>query len=565
MIARSISARLLRTTLVTAAIAFGGTSFAAENELELNSPGKLTDATGLAPGLVEVENGKIDGIMGNIFKEIAARLKLEPKMDVYDFPALIPVLQSDRADMIGPALSITQPRAQVFYFAPPVLIQPETIAVRPGTTITSWEQAKAEGMVLSSLTGFFQIGLWESLGIEVHAFDNVGGCMLDVAKGGSNGCDVGAFDLAYFQLKNPTSEATGLEIVSVSGPTITTDMNSFGVGKNRPELSRAVNKAVRAMWRDGSLEKIWSNGIGTNRFETFISAPIGQAAYLPGPWEDNVVPPAPAEIAKPKTIEQGVLTIGHVGEGLPPAEEKIATAVAEKLSLKLKAVKVDDVAAALAAGKIDIGGGNAVQDLALSHKQWYSLPIGFNPDYIYVKPGQDGGYPSYEKWEDVTAAGMKLAVVKGSPRIAQIGADNVVEAATARDALALVAAGEAGGFVGSTIDYAGAVAAAPELANANFSWVRNNNQHIDGQIYSWAVAWGNEGLIEPLDDAVTAAWQNGAIAQAYRSSYTGANVSVLLAPGPTAIGTSFGASKDFRMAGMFYAGPWAQRPGWHQK
>ncbi|MFV0332685.1 MAG: transporter substrate-binding domain-containing protein [Tropicimonas sp.] len=553
--------RLLSGVALAAMMVAGA---AGAQDLELNSAGKLTDATALAPGLIQVENGEIDGIMGNIFKEIASRLGLEPQMDVYDFPALIPVLQSERADMIGPALSITQPRAQVFYFAPPVLIQPETIAIREGTTIESWEQAQADGLVLSSLTGFFQIGLWESMGIEVHAFDNVGGCMLDVAKGGSDGCDVGAFDLAFFQLNNPDSEATGLQIVSVSGPTITTDMNSFGVSKSRPDLARAVHKTVREMWRDGTVERIWSDGIGAERFETFISAPLGQAMYLPGPWEDNVVPPA-GEIAAATTIAEGVLTIGHTGEALPAAELAIAEAVAARLGLTVSAVKVDDIAAALADGSIDIAGGGLVHDLGQSHSLWYSLPFGFNPDYIYVRPNEDGGYPGYEKWEDVVAAGLKLAVVAGNPRAADIGADNVTEAESAAAALALVVSGEAGGFVGSTAEYAGAIAAAPELAEANLSWVRNNNNHVVGEAYGWALAWGNAGLIEPLDEAITAAWQQGDMAKAYRASYPGANISVFLAPGPTAIGTSFGASKDFRMSGMFYAGPWAQRPGWQAK
>jgi hypothetical protein len=37
---------------------------------------------------------------------------------------------------------------------------------------------------------------------------------------------------------------------------------------------------------------------------------------------------------------------------------------------------------------------------------------------------------------------------------------------------------------------------------------------------------------------------------------------VLAAPGPTAIGTSFGSAKDYVFRNMWLPGPWSQRADW---
>ena len=492
-------------------------------DLELNEAGTLVNAGSMAPGLIEGMGDKPAGVMGEIFGEISKRLSLKPQLDVYDFPALIPVLQSDRADMIGPNLSITQARAQVFYFAPAILIQPETIAVRPGTKITSWEQAKNDDMTLASIAGFFQIGLWESMGIKVHAFDNVAGCMLDVAKNAADGCDVGAFDLAYFQLKNPSSEVADLQITSVSGPNITTDMNSFGISKDRPLLALAVTQAIRDMWRDGTMEAIWKKGVGEERFTHFINAPEGQAVYTPGPWEANVVAPAADDIATPATLEPGTLVVGVIegpmltlsGDELSGPEATILTSAAEKLKLKIKAVPVKDPVAALNDGNVDIVAGTLAQEHGLSKQLWYSLPVGFNPDYIYVAPDEGGNYPKYTKWEDVTATGAKIAIVSGDRRITEIGEENVQQFPDAAAALRSVADGRSGAFVGSSIEFAKATAGNPDLVQTSFSWVRNANLKVHGEAYAWGVRWGNAELSDALDGAITAAWQGGEITRAY--------------------------------------------------
>jgi ABC-type amino acid transport substrate-binding protein len=116
-------------------------------------------------GGFDVRDGEVEGIFGLVIEKVAERLNLKPVYKAFDFPALIPALQAGRVDVAG-SFSITQPRAQVVYLTTPMFLQPEAMAVREGTDVSSWEDAAAKKMTLSTNVGYFQISIWPSPGWE---------------------------------------------------------------------------------------------------------------------------------------------------------------------------------------------------------------------------------------------------------------------------------------------------------------------------------------------------------------------------------------------------------------
>jgi hypothetical protein len=191
-----------------------------------------------------------------------------------------------------------------------------------------------------------------------------------------------------------------------------------------------------------------------------------------------------------------------------------------------------------------------------------TMPVGFSPDYIYVKPGEDGSFPAYASWEDVKKANGKLAVVTGDPRLAdlQTAGIDVLTVDSAAAGLKAVVAGTALGFVGTSIDYAVAASADPTISGAGIGWVRNSDLFTKGEAYAWGVKAGNTAVNDALNQAITAAWQQTVIGNAYSTAWPAANVTAITAPGPAAVGTSFSTSKDYRISGMYVSGPWLQRP-----
>ncbi|MFO1058615.1 MAG: transporter substrate-binding domain-containing protein [Dongiaceae bacterium] len=551
-------------------------SLAADDALELVTPGTLTIGFNPTPGIFEVaEDGTVSGIYGILMTEIAKRLGLKPTYVPLAFPALIPAVQSHRVDVNSGSFSITQPRAQILYYGTPWLFGPETIAVTPGTKIPSWEYAAKNGLTLATGVGYYYVGIWEEMKINLHTFDSDDACFLDVTKGASAGCAVGVLTHLLRKVNAPDSPAAKLESIVVTGPRVLADPNGLAVAKEHPVLARALSRAVDELHRDGSIEKTTCQVLkNVPECTVFLQPPAAHGLYLPGPWETDTTPPAAADYPKDvPTIAAGVLTVG-VGSGSPllqldgdalkGPEADILSFVAGKLGLKLKGVSVSDPTAALKAGQVDIAAGALPATEQDSHKYWQTIPIGFDPDYIYVAPDKDGAYPGFTKWEDVKAANGKIAVVKGNPRIADLtaaGADLlVVENAAA--GLHALADKSAAGFVGSSLDYVAAASADPDLAKVGIGWTRNTNSYSSGVAFAWGVKAGNAKLIDALNQGIVAAWQGKAIATAYGNAFRGANSSVLAAPGPTAVGTSFATSKDFVFRAMWLPGPWAQRPGW---
>ena len=167
-------------------------------------------------------------------------------------------------------------------------------------------------------------------------------------------------------------------------------------------------------------------------------------------------------------------------------------------------------------------------------------------------------------WADVKTAAGKIAIVKGNPRAADLTAAGI-ELITVDDAAAGLKAlidKSAAGFVGSSLDYVTAASGDTAIADAGIGWTRNVNPYSKGAAFGWGVKDGNSKLIDGLNQGIVAAWQDNVIASAYGNAFKGANSSVLAAPGPTAVGTSFGSSKDYVFRSMWLPGPWGQRPGW---
>lgn len=549
----------------------------AGSDYRLATPGKFTIGYFTAPGVADVVNGEPTGVGLYLATEIARRLGLEPEYQVYNFAALFPALQSHRIDFIGAQIAGTQPRAQVMWVhQPPTLWGAETLIVRPGTTIESWEDAAAKNLTLASVKGYFQITAWEALGINVHAFDNDDACMTDVLNGGADGCAIGGFSLAYRKVTLPDDPLSGLEQVVVTGPQIVTEGSIFATARDNPELARDIDQLLRDMWRDGTVERAYQSVFGTVDYSAFLAPPVGANYYLLGPWEEGVRPPASEEFPSLSTVTEGSLTVGltddtpmlSLDDGvLAGPESEILAYVASRLGLSLVGVRVSDEAAALRDGEVDLVAGQLAATPERTRFFWMTQPVGFSPDYMYVKPDESGSFPALASWEDVQAAGGSIAVESGSPRLADLEASgvDVITFDTAAEGLLAVADGQATAFVGSSVSYAVAAGQDPAIAAAGIGYIRNTNVHTRGDAFGWGVNAGNGVLLDALDQALTLAWQDKVVADAYGDAWPGADINAVAAPGPAIVGTGYGQTKDFVMKGIWMSGAWLQRPGYVQE
>lgn len=541
-------------------------------KFRLVTPGKLTIGFNPLAGVCEMINGKPEGWALVFITEVARRLNLDPVYVAMDFPSLIPALQSGRIDVIAAGFSTTQPRAQILYFSVYHFMQPEAVGLMPGTSLSSWEEAAARHLTMATTTGGYQDTELRSLGVNTHSFDTVEAAMLDVVHGGSFAYAGGIWSLIYDKAYEPSSAVTKLNIAVMNGPMAVVDTSGFPVSRENPALHWAIDKAVTDMWREGYITKTYETMFPGGGGDLFLGPPRGNAFYAPGPWEPATLPPVPDVYAPVPTVSKGELAVGvmpgsallQLKEGqLVGPEAVILGFVADKLGLKLNGVTSTDPVADLRAGKLDVIAGSLAATEEGAKQYWQSTPIGFSPDYIYVKPLTGGSLPTFGTWEDVTKAGGKIAIVQGNPREADLKTSgaNVLEVADTAAGLKALVDGSASGFVTGTVDYAVATAANPSLAAAGIEYLRNNDVYSHGDAFVWGVKGGNGDLLDGLNQAITAAWQAGVVGGAYRDAFSGADVSALLAPGPAAIGTSYGSSNDMNWRFMYVPGPWRQAPG----
>jgi ABC-type amino acid transport substrate-binding protein len=307
----------------------------------------------------------------------------------------------------------------------------------PGTKIPTWDYAAANHLTLATGVGYYYVGTWEDMKINVHTFDSDDACFEDAVKGGAAGCSVGLGSYVLHKLQAPNGPTAKLVSIMVGGPNINGDPNGLAISKDHPALARAVSHAVDELYRNGTVAQTVCEVLqNLPECKLFQLPAQGQGLYLPGPWEVGTLPPASANYPHDvPTVKSGALTLGVTGTSpmlqvsddgtLKGPEADILNFVAGKLGLTLKGSVVNEVAAALRHGDVDLGAGALAATEEASRKYWQTEAVGFNPDYIYVAPTSSGGLPPYTRWEDVKAAGGKIAVVRGNPRVADLTAAGV--------------------------------------------------------------------------------------------------------------------------------------------
>ena len=545
--------------------------------IHLAQPGCLTVGTYQQPQIsVTAADGTSTGVFGLIWTEAAKRLGLKQCSSLYAFSALVPALQAGRIDLVGAGFSLTQARGQIFYFAPPQLFSPEFVAIKKSnaSAFSTYEEAVAKKLTLGTVAGYFEVGIWQQMGLAFKTYDSAEACMQDVLGGGVVGCAGVGLTLPYDLSLDPTGPYSALTNITINGPLLSSDLNGWAFNKNNPGLALALSQQMTDMWRDGTVVKAWAANYPQNFYQGFTQMPNGYAIYIQGPWEDGATPPAPDIYPKPSTITAGTLTVGIpansslaaiAGGTLTGPDGTVLNYVASKLGLTVTPMVVSDPAAAVRNGQVDVIAGGVPATLDAAHQYWQSTPTAFSPDYMYVKLKSDGSYPAYTSWEEASKDGP-LAILTGSPRKAQLQQAGIkfTEYPDAASALKAVADGSAAAFVGLTTDALPAISADTTLQAANFTFLRNVDTYTAGVTYSWGVKAGNNVLLDALNQGIASAYQTHALQDAYAAAFPGANTSAMTAPGPAEVGTGFGQTKDYLFRGMWVPGPWAQTPGFVQ-
>ncbi|MDF2995517.1 MAG: extracellular solute-binding protein family 3 [Xanthobacteraceae bacterium] len=249
----------MRLTLlpVLAAALVGGliSGSASAADLELVRPGKLLVATEgtYPPFSMRAPDGQLDGLEVRVSKEVAKRLGLEYEPVVIKWEALLVGLAADQYDYASAAMDITAERQKQVTFADGWLESGGRIVTKKDSPI------KAPADIKGKTVGVLVSSTWQKLaedrGATAKAYKAESDALQDLVNGNIDAVITDSIAAAY------AIEASKLPLVMVD-EYLSHIQKGFPFKKGKPNLVKAVNKALADMIADGTYAKLTTPLIG---------------------------------------------------------------------------------------------------------------------------------------------------------------------------------------------------------------------------------------------------------------------------------------------------------------
>ncbi len=228
-------------------------SFAAD--LELLVPGELSAATEgtFPPFNMQGPDGKLDGLEMRVMGEIAKRLGLTYKPVITKWEAILIGLKADQYDTSSDAMDITPERQKEVVFVDGWLELGGRLVVKADSPLKSSEDIKGKTV------GVLVASTWEKLatglGASVKTYKSETDALQDLVNGNIDGVVTDSIAAAYV-IKN-----SHLPLRMTDGY-LSHIQKGFPVKRGKPNLVKAMNKALSDMIADGTYAKLTTDLIG---------------------------------------------------------------------------------------------------------------------------------------------------------------------------------------------------------------------------------------------------------------------------------------------------------------
>jgi polar amino acid transport system substrate-binding protein len=224
-------------------------------ELELLKPGKLLVATEgtYPPFSMRAPDGQLDGLEIRVSKEIAKRLNLEYEPVIIKWESLLVGLAADQYDFASDAMDITAERQKAVTFADGWLESGGRIVTKQGSSIKT--PADIKGKTVGVLVSSTWQKLAEEHGAATKAYKAESDALQDLANGNVDAVITDSIAAAY------AIEASKLPLTLVD-EYLSHIQKGFPFKKGKPNLVKAVNKALADMIADGTYAKLTTPLIG---------------------------------------------------------------------------------------------------------------------------------------------------------------------------------------------------------------------------------------------------------------------------------------------------------------
>jgi polar amino acid transport system substrate-binding protein len=239
-----------------AALAIGlGTSALQAQDLELVKPGKLLVATEgtYPPFSMRAPDGAVDGLEVRVGKEVAKRLGLEYEPVIIKWESLLVGLAADQYDFASAAMDITEARQKEVVFADGWLESGGRVVTKSDSDIKKADDIKGRNV------GVLVASTWEKLATErgatVKTYKAEADALQDLVNGNIDAVITDSIAAAY------AIQASKLPL-SMTEDYISHIQKGFPFKKGKPNIVKAVNKALADMIADGTYATLTTDLVG---------------------------------------------------------------------------------------------------------------------------------------------------------------------------------------------------------------------------------------------------------------------------------------------------------------
>ena len=214
---------------------------------------------GYAPFEYKMPDGSIAGFDIDIGNELCKRISAKCIWVENDFDSLIPALKAKKFDAILSSMSMTEQRMQEIEFSDKVYNSPTRMIAKAGSPLLPTPESlkgKRVGVQQGTMQESYAKALWAPKGVEVVSYQSQELVYPDLISGR---LDAGFQDSVAASdgfLKKPQGKGYAFAGPEVFDAKLLGTGTGIGMRKGDKDLKKLINKALAAMIKDGSYDKI---------------------------------------------------------------------------------------------------------------------------------------------------------------------------------------------------------------------------------------------------------------------------------------------------------------------
>ncbi|WP_293782432.1 ABC transporter substrate-binding protein [uncultured Aeromicrobium sp.] len=236
-----------------------------EHEFDTINEGALTVTAYDLPPYSQVQGNELQGLDGDILREIAANECLEIQVESAAAAAIIPTIQAGRADVAAGNWYRTAERAEIVDLSDPIYTDQMAIISAEGTS----DIQELPGRRVGTVDGYLWVAdLREYLGEELTIYNSPLNMYQDLSAGRID-IAIDSYGSGVYNTEGDDVSVEVAEPFSTVAASVEAAQSSFPVPKGSQELLEAINTNIDRLRESGRLaELLEEHGLDPSAAET---------------------------------------------------------------------------------------------------------------------------------------------------------------------------------------------------------------------------------------------------------------------------------------------------------